>query len=418
MTTVPVPLDSAFAEGIYLARQSILDRNQALFAFELLFRSSDSNSASFIDGTLATATVIQHVLNEFGLESVLGQYKGFINVDAAMIMSDMIELLPRDRVVLEVLETVELNPRIVGRLEELKRAGFAIALDDVVGLRPEIVASLGVFDILKIDLQALGMDRANALLKQLKGRPIRFLAEKVDEREQVEACLDMGFELFQGYYFAKPQLITGKRLSPAEATIMRLLGMLMTDADTRAIEGLLKQEPMLTMNLLRLTNSVGTGIRTRITSVSSALMVLGRRQLLRWLQLILFAGNKATVRQPTPLMQLAATRGRMMELLASTWHDEGLVDRAFMTGIMSLMEALLATPIEDILAPLPVAEDVRSALLERHGRLGAMLDVIDVVEGRDDRDLAGVLTRLKPLTTGAVEEAHASALAWANAIAM
>ena len=109
MTTVPLPLESAAAEGIYLARQSILDRNQELFAFELLFRSSDTNSASFIDGTMATATVIQHALNEFGLESVLGQYKGFINVDAAMIASDMIELLPRERVVLEVLETVELN---------------------------------------------------------------------------------------------------------------------------------------------------------------------------------------------------------------------------------------------------------------------------------------------------------------------
>jgi len=262
------------------------------------------------------------------------------------------------------------------------------------------------------------MNGANALLKQLEGHPIRFLAEKVDDRAQVDACLAMGFELFQGYYFAKPQLMAGKRPSPAEATIMRLLSLLMTEANTREIEALLKQEPMLTMNLLRLTNSVGTGMRTRIASVSSALMVLGRRQLLRWLQLILFAGNKATARQPTPLMQLAATRGRMMELLAATWHDEGLTDRAFMTGIMSLMEALLATPIEAVLAPLPVADDVRSPLLERGGRLGAMLDVIDVVECRDGRDLAAVLARLNPLTTGAVEEAHASALAWANAIAM
>ena len=107
-----------------------------------------------------------------------------------------------------------------------------------------------------------------------------------------------------------------------------------------------------------------------------------------------------------------------MELLASAWHDEALADRAFMTGIMSLMDALLATPIEDLLAPLPVADDVRLALLERRGRLGAMLDVIDVVEGRGDRDLAAVLKRLHPLTTGAVEEAHASALAWANGITM
>jgi EAL and modified HD-GYP domain-containing signal transduction protein len=134
--------------------------------------------------------------------------------------------------------------------------------------------------------------------------------------------------------------------------------------------------------------------------------------------LLLFAGTQATVRLPTPLMQLAATRGRLMELLARTWRDDALADRAFMTGIMSLMDALLSTPLPQILAHLPVAEDVRLALLERSGRLGALLDVIEVVEARDGRDLGTLLAALAPLTTRTVEEAHAAALAWANSIAM
>lgn len=416
MTPAPLTVSAPHTEGIYLARQSILDRSQELCAFELLFRSSDANAAVFTDGTVATATVIQHVLNEFGLDSVLGQFKGFINVDEAMIMSDMIELLPKERVVLEVLETVELNERVLGRLADLKRACFALALDDVIGLPTQWQQVLNLVDIVKIDVLQVGMGELGTLVQKLKNPAIRLLAEKVDDRAQAEACLNMGFELFQGYYFSKPQIITGKRLSPAEATIMRLLGMLVADADTDDIEALLKQEPGLTMNLLRLTNSVGTGTRGRVSSVSSALMVLGRRQMLRWLQLLLFSTNAPSMRLPSALMQLAATRGRMMELMAGTWHEDGLTDRAFMTGIMSLMEALPSTPIAEILAPLPVAEDIRAALLDRRGRLGALLDVIEVVEGRDPRDLLHVLSGLPPLTVAAVENAHINALRWANSI--
>lgn len=412
--TMPAPATTT-AEGIYLARQSILDRNQELYAFELLFRSGEANAASFTDGTMATATVMQHVLNEFGLDSVLGRFKGFINLDETMLMSDLIELLPKDRVVLEVLETVDLNDRVVERLTALKRAGFSLALDDVIGLPPELERVLGDIDIVKVDIQQLGTQELRALLPKLRRRSIRLLAEKVDTREQVEVCLDMGFELFQGYYFAKPQIMTGKRLSPAEATIMRLLGLLVADGESDEIESLLKQEPALTMNLLRLTNSVGAGTRGRVSSVSSALMVLGRRQMLRWLQLLLYSAS-GSARLPTALMQLAATRGRMMELLARAWNDNALVDRAFMTGIMSLMDTLLAMPMAEILAPLPVADDIRAALVERGGRLGALLDIVAAVEGQDNRNLASLLRQLPGLSIADVEQANLGAMAWANNI--
>lgn len=404
------------AEGIYLARQSILNRNQELYAFELLFRSGDSNAACITDGTRATATVMQHVLNEFGLDAVLGKFKGFINLDETMILSDLIELLPKDRVVLEVLETVPLTDRIVKRLTELKAQGFSLALDDVIGLPPELERVLNSIDIVKVDIQQLSMDAVATMVATLKQRGVQLLAEKVDDRAQVQACLDMGFELFQGYYFAKPQVITGKRLSPAEATIMRLLGLLVSDAETDELEALLKQEPGLTMNLLRMTNSIGAGTRHRISSVSSALMVLGRRQLLRWLQLLLYSASSGSSQLPSALMQLAATRGRMMELLAATWKDNGLADRAFMTGIMSLMETLLSTPLADILAPLPVADDVRDALLKRTGRLGGLLEIVQAIEGRTTQSLDELLARLPGLTVPDVERAHIAALAWANNI--
>jgi EAL and modified HD-GYP domain-containing signal transduction protein len=359
---------------------------------------------------------MQHVLNEFGLDAVLGKYKGFINLDETMIMSDLIELLPRDRVVLEVLETVQLNDRVVKRLTDLKTQGFSLALDDVIGLPPELERVLSSIDIVKVDIQQLSMDAVAKMTMTLKRRGVRLLAEKVDDRDQVQACLDLGFEFFQGYYFAKPQIMTGKRLSPAETTIMRLLGMLVSDADTDELEALVKQEPGLTMNLLRMTNSVGAGTRHRISSVSSALMVLGRRQLLRWLQLLLYSAHPGSVPMPSALMQLAATRGRFMELLAGAWKDNAVSDRAFMTGIMSLMETLLSTPIADILAPLPVADDVKNALLERSGRLGGLLNIVEAIEARSEQSLDELLAPLPGLTVSAVEQAHLAALAWANNI--
>jgi c-di-GMP-related signal transduction protein len=416
MTTAALTTAQAATEGIYLGRQSILDRHQDLVAFELLFRSGEVNAARITDGTVATATVIRHMLNEFGLESVLGRYKGFINLDTQMIMSDTIELLPKDRVVLEILETVNIDSRVVERLEHLKQIGFTLALDDIVCLPPVASGVLDLIDIVKIDVKQLGMDRVPALVRSLKPWKVRLLAEKVDDRAQVDACLELGFELFQGYYFAKPQIIAGKRLSPAHATVMRLLGMLVADVDSADIAMLLKQEPTLTMNLLRLTNSVSAGARSHITSVASAMMLVGRRQLMRWLQLLLFSNSSGSGKMPSALMQLAATRGRMMELLAAAWRTPGIEDRAFMAGIMSLMEALLSTPMTEIIAPLPLAEDVRSALLERSGLLGRLLTLIETVEERDPLAIEPILANLSPLTAGDVETAHAQALAWANSI--
>lgn len=417
MLTATAPASRQAAEGIYLGRQSILDRNQDLYAFELLFRSGHTNVARVTDGTVATATVIQHMLHEFGLESVLGQYKGFINVDGPMLLSDLVELLPRDRMVLEVLETVEIDERIVARLKHLKSAGFSLALDDVIGLPPQFSQVLDLIDIVKVDIQQLGMAALPELVRRLKPWRARLLAEKVDERAQVEACRALGFDLFQGYFFAKPEVMSGKRLSPAQGTVLRLLAMLMQDADSDAIAAVLKQEPVLTVNLLRLTNSVGIGARTRISSVSSAMMLLGRRQLLRWLQLLLYSANMSDGRKPSALMQLAATRGRMMELLAAKWSDQALEDRAFMTGIMSLMEALLGMPMAEIIAPLPIADDIRAALLERHGRLGSLLVVVESTEQRDPDAIEPLLATLAPLSLADVDLAHAHALGWANSIA-
>lgn len=410
-------MSESAADQLFLGRQPILDRNQQLFAYELLFRSGSNNFAEVTDGVQATATVIANAFSELGVAAALGKHRGFINVDEQFLFSDMLELLPRHAVVLEILETVPPTPAIIDRCRALKAAGFTLALDDVVQLEPEFAELLSLVEIVKVDIQPLSRVQLMQLSMKLKPMGKQLLAEKVDSREQMELCLKLGFTLFQGYYFAKPTIIAGKKLDHSQLSLMKLMGLLLGDAETSELEAALKPEPGLTVNLLRMTNSVGAGCTERITSLGHAITVLGRRQLQRWLQLLAFASGKESA-TGNPLLQMAATRGRLMELLADEVSpgDPALADRAFMVGIMSLMPALVAQPIEEIVAPLGLARDVRDALCNGSGRLGALLQITESSESGDVARLGSALAGLPGLEPKAINRAQTMALQWANEI--
>jgi len=403
-------------QDIFIGRQPILDREQQLYAYELLFRRGTQNSAEVTDDLAATATVLSHAFTELGLEAALGPYLGFVNLDARMLMSDAIELLPKEKFVLEVLETVELTPDVVRRCRTLKDLGYTLALDDFVRLEEQHRPLLEMADIVKVEL--MGMD--DATLRQtvaaLRPWPVTLLAEKVDSEAQARFCRELGFALFQGYYFAKPTIIAGKKLSHSELALIRLLGLVLDDSDTTELEGVFKHEPGLTLNLMRLTNSAASGLRQKITSLRHAITVLGRHQLQRWLQLLLYTNPSGG--GATPLLQLAATRGRFLELLAGDLMgaSRDFEDRAFMTGIMSLMPALLHVPIGEIIASLNVAPDVREALERRDGVLGKMLQLAEKQEEGDMDACFALTTELPGLDNERVNAILSQALAWANSI--
>jgi len=406
------------ADQLFLGRQPILDREQRLFAYELLFRNGQRNAAEVTDGVRATATVIANAFSELGVEAALGNCRGFINVDEEFLFSDMLELLPRHAVVLEILETVPPTPAVVERCTALKAAGFTLALDDVIQLEPEFADLLALVDVVKVDIQPLSRIQLMQLVIKLKPMGKQLLAEKVDSREQMEQCLKLGFSLFQGYYFAKPTIIAGRKLDHSQVSLMKLMGLLLGDADTAEIEEALKPEPGLTVNLLRMTNSVGSGTTETITSLRHAITVLGRRQLQRWLQLLVFASGKGAGSN-NPLLLLAATRGRLMELLAGEQRpaDNNFADQAFMTGIMSLMPALVSLPIEEIIAPLGLADSMRDALCGGSGPLGALLRLAEGSESGDLDVLPRLLGDLPGLGPKALNRAQTQALQWANGIA-
>lgn len=402
------------AGKLYLARQPILDRQGRMYAYELLFRGSRENSATITDDLLASAEVLHHVFAELGVDKALGPYRGFLNCDERLLlMKGVLDELPRQKMVLELLETVEPTPRVIERCKELKHAGFMLALDDFAGASARYTDLLPVVDIVKVDLLLAPAATLPALVADLAPYKLRLLAEKVDRPDQADHCRDLGFALFQGYYFAKPTLMEGRRLGQAKASLLRILALLLREAEVLELERIFKQEPGLAMNLLKLVNSVGSGQRNAVTSLKQALMVLGQRQLQRWLQLLLYT-DPVRGEVANPLLQLAAARGRLMELLAQElWPaDAEAPDRAFMAGIMSLMPALLGVPMAEILESLPIAETLRNALLHHVGPLGELLVFMDAL----DTEGAGPVAYPADLDPDRFSHCLVEAMAWANGL--
>ena len=404
---------------IFIGRQPIMDRRQQMVAYELLFRRSQHNAADVHDDLAATASVITRAFIDLGIEAALGPYKGFINCDESLLLSDLLEVLPSDKVVLEVLETVEITPAVVERCVELKALGFTLALDDFVGYEERFKPLLDIVEIVKVDTMLVDPAGLLAVTRKLGNWPVTLLAERVEKVELVEHCQQIGYSMFQGYYFAKPMIMAGKRLSHSQMALLRLLGMVLEDVDVSELEAVFKREPGLAMNLMRLTNSVATGVRVKVTSLRHAIALLGRRQLQRWLQLLMYTKPRpGTEPLASPLMQLAATRGKLMELLAGQIEPgrQEFEDQAFMVGIISLMPALMGVPMAEILNGISLGNTVREALESGTGTLGAMLDLTEALEGNDGMTCHDLTSRLPGLDADRVNACHTQALIWANSI--
>ncbi|TFW19824.1 EAL and HDOD domain-containing protein [Duganella callida] len=402
------PAPSKLADNFFLARQPILNRGQRLVAYELLFRDAAAyNGAAITDDTEATCTVIAHA-SQLGMGQVVGDQMAFVNVDTVGLMSDFIRFLPNDKVVLEILETVKATPEVLARIRELKRSGFRFALDDVIGQSDDVQKLMPLCDVIKVDIKDMRPGTLPALARVLKNPQQKLLAEKVETVEEFQECMDLGFEYFQGYYFARPVILSGKKISPSQLSVLHLLDLIDTDASSQEIERSVKHDALITLNLLRLVNTPAVGARYRINSVGHALMVLGRRQLKRWLQILLYVKNGGTQEFTSPLLQLATTRGKMLELMTEYRKPEQRVsaDIGFTVGVMSLMDTLFSIHMHDVLESVNVLDEVRDALLHRGGDYGAMLSLIEHLErGRDGQRLAQMLhaLELKPAELYAIQ---------------
>ncbi len=406
-------------EGFFLGRQPILDRNRNLVAFELLFRQDEAEEAvNITDDLSASANVIVNAYGQLGIQNVLGRQRGFINADPDLIMSDIISLLPCKHVVLEVREPASVSAEFMKRCDELRQKGYQFALDNVIAINSTIEQLLPIVSVVKVDILALEKAQLVELVSKLNRWPVLLLALKVENREQEAYCMQLGFQMFQGYYFAKPEVMTVKRADPGKLSLLKLLTLVMGDSEIEEIEKEFKHQPGLSYNLMRMVNSVANGLPQKINSIKHAIMILGRKQLQRWIQLLLYSANQSDDSMSNALMQTAATRGKLMELIAIAErpHDKNHHERAFMVGILSLLDTLIGIDMQQIVDKLGIPDDMSQALLTRDGRLGLELKLIEANEKGEIAVIQTILSQLGFLGLGELADMEMQSIGWANRI--
>jgi len=364
---------------VYIGRQPILNRAKKIFGYELLFRSSTIQSANVTDNVRATASVMVNALNNIGITKLIGDKKGFINVDERVLASGITDLLPKKATVFELLESVEITDAVIDLCKGARREGYQLALDDYIHNNSnDNILSLANY--VKIDIMATDRDEVARLSKELKKYPLKLVAEKVETEDDFNFCADLDFDYFQGYFFAKPSIIKAKSISPTQIVLINLSRMLAKEEEFYIIEKLFRQNPELHIKLLQFINSAAFYTAQKITSIGQSIALLGYRNLQKWVTLLLFAGEGYDIKS-TPLFERAVLRGRIMELLTSkVTKSVSSADTAFITGVLSLIGALFQSPLENILKEFNLSEEINNALLHRDGLLGTLVSVMEDLE--------------------------------------
>ena len=342
---------------VYLGRLPILDSKQNLVAFELLFRSDQQNKVIVTNNSAASANVIIDTYGQIGIENVIGKRRGFIKVDAELLMHDAVCMLPKKHVVLEILRSVEITDEIIRRCSFLKQKGYQLALSNVVQFNEQFDRLMPLINVVKVNVNALDKNQLIALVKKLRRWPVLLLAEKVESREVARNCIALNFQMLQGFYFAKPEIISGKRVDPSKLSLLKLLLLVVKDSEVTEIENELKYQPGLSYNLLRMVNSAANAAAPKtINSIKRAIMILGRKQLQRWIQILLYAAKQKSGGASDALMQTAAVRGKLLEFIATADrpHDKNHQDRAFMVGVLSLLDTLLGVAMCELVETLSI----------------------------------------------------------------
>ncbi len=384
----------------YLARQPILDSHQGIFAYELLFRDSPDNKTAIIrNGVRETAQVLENVLNNIGLSRLVGNHKAFINCSREMLLDNIFNPLDSDRFVLEILESVDADADVVDEVKKYHDRGFEFALDDVV-FETENLKRLEPFfpyvKYVKLDLFENSPEALKAAVPYFKERGMVLLAEKVETEESFSACLLNGYDLFQGFFFAKPEVVQGKRMDGSLATILRLLQFLRGDPSLAQIDQAFLAQPAIAKALEQYANSQKTFRRRPVENVQDAIAWLGVPHLQDWLMLLLYAQPEmGGSPQCKPLFQNVSQRARFLESLADVLDPDGeLPAQAFITGIISRMDALVKAPMPTILEDLEVDKEITSALLHGSGKLGTLLALAEAVENDREERVGTLMKRL------------------------
>jgi len=368
-------------QEIFIGRQAIFDRSMRVYAYELLYREGNTRNAPQFDGDQASSQVILNAFMEIGLERIAGRQRVFINLTRSFLVDLPPILFEKDRVVLEVLEDVEIDERLIEGIAELASRGFTLALDDFE-FQPKWDAFLPYIDIIKVEVPALDWDNIETLLQRLHRYDIQLLAEKVETESEYRRLLDLGFDYFQGYFFSRPHVIEGRRLSENQLVTLKLLARLNDpQVSVEELETLIGQDPGLLFKILRYLNSASLALPRKVKSIKQAVVYLGLQRLRAWASLIALSRVK---HKPLELFNTALVRAHTcVGLTTQTRPVEP--ETAFTVGLLLILDLLLDQPISEITEQLPLSNPVREALHGHAGVMGQALRCALAFENSDEK---------------------------------
>jgi c-di-GMP-related signal transduction protein len=368
----------------FIARQPIFDQRLKVFAYELLFRGGPQNV--FEPRKEASSSVIVNSTMLFDLQTLTGHAKAFINADQTALLQGAVKLLPADRIVVEILETVVPTPEIVAACVDLRDAGYVLALDDFVD-HPKWQPLLALAKFLKVDFRSLDRALCRATAQRYLPQGLQLLAEKVETQSEVEEARNLGYAYFQGYFFSKPVMVEGRDIPSNKLNYVRLLAAVNSlDFEFEKIEEILKQEPSLVYKLLRYLNSPLLGLRNEVRSISHAISLIGEKEFRRWVSIVAIvsmAGDKSP-----ELIRTALTRAYFCEEISETIGMPQQKSDLFLMGLLSVTDAILDLPMNNVVSFLPLSSEVQTALCGGANRFRDVYDTLLSYERADWKKLS------------------------------
>lgn len=396
----------------FIARQPIFDERLKVFAYELLFRAGPQNV--FQPRKEASSSVIVDSATLFDLQALTGHAKAFINVDESALLSGAPRLLPPQRIVVEVLETVNPTPELVEACADLNKAGYTLALDDFAD-HAKWQPFLPYAKYLKVDFRASDGDARRAIAKRYRSNGMRLLAEKVETQADVKEARALGYSYFQGYFFCKPTMVEGKDIPGNKLTYLQLLEAISApELPYQKIEDLMKHEPSLVFKLLRYLNSPLVGLRIEVHGIREAIALLGEKEFRRWVSIVAIT-SMAWDKAPE-LVRTALTRAYFCEEISGAIGMTAQRADLFLMGLLSVVDALLDRPLDQLLATLPVSDEIRSALCGGSNRFRDVYETLLAYEQADWAKLSAVAATL-PTIEAQVPAFYLSAVGRANEFA-
>jgi EAL and modified HD-GYP domain-containing signal transduction protein len=377
----------------FIARQPIFTRQKKVFAYELLYRSGAANNfCTAMDLNEAANKVIADSGLLPGLGNLTDGKKAFINVTREVLLDGVIEVLPKELTVVELLETIEPDAEVIAACKKLREAGYLLALDDFV-YAPRFEPLVELSDIIKVDFLSSSREERAALARRGAQAGIHMLAEKVETHEAFSEAVELGYSYFQGYFFCRPVILAHRDVPGNKLQYLRILQEIQRpEINLEQIERIIRRDLALTFKLLRYLNSAAFNFKNEIETIRQALMLLGERQIRKWASLVIIASLGQD--KPEELVRQALIRARFCETLGPLLGLGHRAEDLFLTGMMSLIDAILDHPLEQLLKDLPLNSEIRDALTGHENRLSQVYSLTVACERGDWETLARLTAQL------------------------